>query len=232
MSKKLMLVVATLLAMCAITWADDFTTDDLPDPATLHTGTGAGTSCATGGCFVFGNEVNGFTGHTIDIYQQSASASALHDPWLLILGVPNVNNPTRFSNASITAVTATNQYPGGTVTTGSATFGGAAAYGWNGSGFAGSMTSGDVYHQAFFTNGHLAGQGIDASESFTNWSNADHAVNGITATSFGIYIFAINAALSGNGLVNISFADDGSLPLGTFVVAYGNDGSHVYVNPF
>src|SRR5437762_7239888 len=84
MSKRLILVMTALLAMCAMTWADDYTSDDLPDPATLHTGTGAGTSCATGGCFVFGNEVNGFTGHTIDIYQQSASASALHDPWLLI----------------------------------------------------------------------------------------------------------------------------------------------------
>lgn len=231
--RKLAWMATILLAMSTITWADDFTPDDLTDPATLHTGTGSGTSCATGGCFVFGgNEVNGFTGHTIDIFQQSGGASALHDPWLLILGVPNVNNPTMFSNASITAVTATNTYPGGTVTTGSATFGGTAAYGWSGAGFAGTMTSGDVYHQTFFTNSHLSGSGIDASNSFGNWAAADHTVNGITATSFGIYIFAINAALSGNGLVNITFADDGSLPDGTFVVAYGNDGSHVYVNPF
>jgi hypothetical protein len=230
--RKLVWMAVMLLAMCAVTWADDFTTDDLDDPATLHTGTGAGTSCATGGCFVFGNEVNGFTGHTIDIFQQSNGAGTLHDPWLLILAVPNVNSPTFFSNASITSVTATNTYPGGTVTTGSATFGGAAQSNWNGNGFAGTMTSGDVYHQGFFTGSHLYGSGIDASNSFTNWANADHTVNGITATSFGIYIFAINAALSGDGLVNITFADDGSLPDGTFVVAYGNDGSHVYVNPF
>ena len=103
---------------------------------------------------------------------------------------------------------------------------------WNGSGYAGSMTSGDVYHQSFFTNGHLSGTGIDASNSFTNWHNADLAVNGINATSFGIYIFAVNAPLSGNGLTNFIFADDGTLPQGTFVVAYGNDGSHVYVDPF
>src|SRR3954462_2476542 len=119
MSKKLALLMAALLVMCSMSWADDITVDELDDPATLHTGTGSGTACATGGCFVFGNEVNGFTGHTVDIYQQSGSASALHDPWLLILGVPNVNNPHLFSNASITSVTATNTYPGGTVTTGS-----------------------------------------------------------------------------------------------------------------
>lgn len=240
MSKKLISVIVALLAMCALTWADNFNSDDLADPPTLHTGTGAGTACATGGCFVYGNEVNGFTGHTIDIYQQSASATALHDPWLLIVGVPNVNNPHLFSNASITSVTATNTYPGGTVTTGSATFGNnnTAIYGWNGAGYVGSLTATtvaggqgnvNVYNTTFL---HLSGSGIDASNSFGNWSAAAHTVDGITATSFGIYVFAINAALSGNGLVNITFADDGSLPDGTFVVAYGNDGSHVYVNPF
>jgi hypothetical protein len=224
--------MAALLVMCSMSWADDITIDELDDPATLHTGAGAGTACATGGCFVFGSEVNGFNGHTIDIFQQSGSATTLHSPWLLILGVPNANNPALFSNASITSVISTNPYPGGATATGSATFGGAAQSNWNGSGYAGSMTSGDVYHQSFFTNSHLSGNGVDASNSFTNWHNADLAVNGINASSFGIYIFAITAPLSGGGLTNISFADDGTLPQGTFVVAYGNDGSHVYVNPF
>ena len=227
-----MLMVA-LMVMCAVSWADDITTDDLDDPATLHTGTGAGTSCATGGCYVKGGEVNGFTGNTIDIYQNSASASTLNNPWLLILGVPNANNPALFSNASIGSVVSTNVYPGGTTTTGSAAFGngGNPIYGWSGNGYAGSMTSGDVYHQSFFTNGHLSGNGIDASNSFGNWAGWDAAVNGVNATSFGIYIFTINAPLSGQGLTNITFAD-GVVPQGTFVVAYGNDGSHVYVNPF
>src|SRR4051812_45983080 len=217
--------------MSAISWADDITLDELDDPATLHTGTGSGTACATGGCPVFGNEVNGFNGNKVDIYQQSGAAGALHVPWLLILAVPNANNPGLFTSASISSVTSINAYPGGTTATGSATFGGAAQSGWNGSGFAGTMTSGDVYHQAFFTNGHLSGNGVDASNSFTNYHNADLAVTGINASSFGIYIFAITAPLSAQGLTDITFAD-GSLPKGTFVVAYGNDGSHVYVNPF
>src|SRR5207248_3711020 len=124
--------------------------------------------------------------------------------------------------------TGINTYPGGTNSTGSATFGGAAAYGWNGHGYVGSMTSGDVYHQSFFTP---SGKGVDASNSFTNWAAADLAKNGITATSFGIYVFAVTDNLGPQGLVNFTFAS-GALTKGDFVVAYGNDGSHVYVNPF
>src|SRR5882757_5338031 len=111
MSKKLVLLVSAIFAMCAITWADEIILDD---PATLHTGPGAGTACAMGGCPIFGSEVNAITGHTVDIFQQTSSAGALKDPWLLILGVPNTSNPHLFSNASITSVTSINAYPGGT----------------------------------------------------------------------------------------------------------------------
>jgi len=184
-----------------------------------------------GGCPIFGSEVNAITGHTVDIFQQTSSAGALKDPWLLILGVPNTSNPHLFSNASITSVTSINAYPGGTTTAGSATFGngGVPIWGWNGNGYVGSMTSGDVYHQSFLSP---MGSGIDASNSFGNWHDADLAKNGINASSFGIYVFAVTAPLSGNGLTNFVFADDGTLPQGTFIVAYGNDGKHVYVNPF
>jgi hypothetical protein len=228
MNGKLVWLFLAMFAFSSFMLADDISL--LDDPATLHTGPGAGTSCATGGCPIFGTEVNAITGHTVDVFQQSASATALKDPWLLILGVPNATNPHLFSNASITSVTSVNVYPGGTTTTGSATFGNATPiWGWNGQGYVGSMTSGDVYHQSFFTP---SGTGIDASNSFGNWAAADQAKNGITASSFGIYVFAVNAPLSGDGLTNFVFADDGTLPQGTFVVAYGNDGKHVYVNPF
>src|SRR5260221_14460934 len=98
MSKKILSLLATVLVLCAITWADEIILDD---PATLHTGPGAGTTCAMGGCPIFGSEVNAITGHTVDIFQQTSSAGALKDPWLLILGVPNASNPKLFSNASI-----------------------------------------------------------------------------------------------------------------------------------
>lgn len=233
MIRKSVWLFLAIFAMSTFMLADDISL--LDDPATLHTGPGSGTSCATGGCPIFGTEVNAITGHTVDVFQQSGSAAALKDPWLLILGVPNASNPHLFSNASITSVTSVNAYPGGTTTTGSATFGNVVnnvvtpIWGWSGQGYVGSMTSGDVYHQTFFSP---SGSGIDASNSFGNWAAADQAKNGINATSFGIYVFAVNAPLSGNGLTNFVFADDGTLPQGTFVVAYGNDGKHVYVNPF
>jgi hypothetical protein len=226
--KKAISILALVLTLGLLSWADDITPDQLDDPATLHTGTGSSTACATGGCYVFGNEVNGINGNTVDIYQQSNGAGTLHSPWLLILGVANSTNANLFSTSSIKNVTSINTYPGGVTTLGSAVYGnnGVPLYGWNGNGYAGSMTSSDVY--SFLA---LQGNGIDKSNSFGNWAAADLAVNSITVQNFGIYVFAITAPLSGNGLTNITF-DVGALPKGTFVVGYGYDNTHVYVNPF
>lgn len=209
---KLLSLFATL-ALATATFGQTW-----DDPATLHTGNGAGNSCATGSCPVFGGEVNAINGNTFDLYQESNGASNLSTPFLLILGVPNSTNPNLFSNSSISSVTSVNAYPGGTNGTGSAVY----------QGYAGNMTSGDVYHQSFLP---LAGSGIDASNSFSNWAAWDKQVNGITASGFGIYVFQVTATLGPNGLVNFNFAN-GALPLGTFIVGYGNDGQHVYVNPF
>src|SRR5205807_2726586 len=150
----------------------------LDDPATLHTGPGAGTACATG-C---AGDPNLISGNTVDLYQESNGAGTLNVPFLLILGVPNATNPNLFSNNSITGVSSVNAYPGGTNGTGSATY----------LGYQGNMTSGDVYHQSFFSP---PGSGIDASNSFTNWSAADKAKLGITASGFGIYVFQVTATL-------------------------------------
>ena len=61
------------------------------------------------------------------------------------------------------------------------------------------------------------------SESFTNWSAADLAVNSIIPSSFGVIVYE----LSGTGITgDVSVADTfGSpLPKGTFGVAYGRSG--------
>jgi hypothetical protein len=221
---KTLLFAAVALAFCALSaFGDDISL--LEDPATLHTGYSP--ACVTGGCPVYGNEVNGFSGYTFDVSQTSNGSSNLNNPWLLIFGVAETNNatpnPTLFSNSSVLSITSS-----GLPTTGSATFGNSdgSLYGWSGNGYAGNMTSGDVYS---FLN--LQGKGIDASNSFVNWSAADSTVLGINATSFGIYVFDVNATLSPGGDVTFSFADQ-SIPQGAFIVAYGNDGQHVYVNPF
>ncbi len=173
------------------------------DPEVLHIGTGQGTPCAQGGCFVFGGtEVNGVGPTTIDIFENGAGQPSLN-PVLLIIGIPN----------------ATSGAPAGiTLSAGTGALGGANIFGgtWNTStGFGGSFTSanpGSVY--AFIG---LSGAG--GSESFTNWSAAESTVLGIGATSFGIFVYTLNSTgLTGNGSVDVTFSSP--LPKGTFIVAY------------
>ena len=203
---------------------------ELLDPATLHTGTGAGTACATGGCYVYPpgapNEVNGLGASHFDLYQQSNGADSLN-PVLLIFGVPN--NPTN-TIGNITGAQLYDPYPGGAPQS-LPIQAGSTAYGLNvpNTGLAGEMTSGDVY-----TFLGLGGAGVDKSNSFKNWADADSAVNGITAANFSIYVFTLDltgatGGFGGNDLINV---DISNMPNGTFVVGYGETSDHAYVNPF
>jgi hypothetical protein len=204
------------------------------DPATLHTGTGAGTTCATGGAtsgpcqYLYQNhtEVNGIGGTEFDLYQQSNGANSLN-PVLLIFGVPN--NPTN-TIGNVTGAQLYNPYPGGSAQN-LPIQAGSTAYGLNlGTSFAGEMTSSDIY-----TFLGLGGAGVDKSNSFTNWAGADSAVMGITAANFSIYVFTVDltgttGGFGGNDLINV---DIGNMPNGTFAVGYGEDALGTpYVNPF
>jgi hypothetical protein len=178
--------------------------------STVHIGVGSGTSCAQG-CAGDPNLIG--SGDVLDIFQTSGGAT-IPAPQLLILGVPN--DPTNlFATNPITGVTYVNPYPGGTSTAGSSpSFS-----------FANDMTSGeDVYS--------FLGLSGNSSNSFTNWSAADANINGITASNFGIYELSLSgASLGPKGLINILFAS-GSLPLGTFAVAYGTGGGKTFDTPF
>lgn len=196
---------------------------DSLDPATLHIGAGAGTSCATG-CGGDPNLIG--SGSTIDIYQNANGAPSVSQPTLLILGVPN--DSTNLFTASPTSVSFYNPYPGSS-TSGSSAFaiGGSTQWGMKtpataGTGFFGDFTSSsmcgtntcrDVYNYL-----NLLG---DRSNSFGNWASADLSKDGITATEFGIYVFALSGAQLGpNGLINISGFST-ALPTGTFAVGWG-----------
>jgi hypothetical protein len=116
----------------------------------------------------------------------------------------------------ITAVSAINPYPGGTTTSGTASFAVAGTYGLinpvSGSNF-GTMASGqEVY--SFLGLG-----GANNSNSFTNWSAEDEEYVGLTVTSFTIHVFAVNADLGPDGLINLSLVRN--VPKGTYFVAYG-----------
>lgn len=89
----------------------------------------------------------------------------------------------------------------------------------------GLFNSGEVYSFIGLTGGNN-------SNSFVNWSAADLAVNGIVANGFGIFVYELSGTnMSGGKTVTASFG--GTIPVGTFVVAYGQsaDGT-VFDTPF
>ncbi len=206
-------VVLLMLGFAGPVWADGL--DDV-DPEVLFIGS---SSCAAPpGCPVFGTEVNGLGAKSLTITENGKGQPLLGNPLLLILGIPNVNGS--FS------------LPSATPSTGTATAGGANVYAsnttkWNANGYAGFYTGAftppkgtpnSVYSFIGLVN---AGGG---SESFTNWSAAELAVNGITANGFGIFVFELfNTGLTGGGTVTVDFSSP--LPLGTFAVAYGCSGT-------
>jgi hypothetical protein len=55
---------------------------------------------------------------------------------------------------------------------------------------------------------------------FNNWYDVELLYNGLTPTSFGLYVFEIDSALAGGGLLDITFAP-GSVPIGSILIAYG-----------
>lgn len=203
-----------------------FGTAAYADPATLHIGPGAGTTCATGGCPIFiggalNNEVNNFDATGLDIYQNSNGAKALVDPVLLILAIPN--NTVSLTAGAITSASLYAPYPGSATPV---SFGfGTTSFGINAaSGFAGLMTSGDVYSFLGLT-------GMNNSNSFTNWSAAELRMAGTKITDFGIYVYSIDTShFAGNDLLDIGLS---GIPEGTFAVAYGEDASgKAYGTPF
>lgn len=238
------LILLVGLFSARLSWADILPGDD---PAVLHIGNGVGgdtistynSGCATGGCYLYspsgsGNpsEVNGFT-NTVDIYMNSGGAKAQTSPVLLILGVPNDTTGTQLDVSAIQSVdlyhknnstlTITKNVPftfgdpnntfhatGGTSGyQGSFTTGGFTPVGGNFKTYKGQP---DVYEVL-----NLTGNG---SNNFVNWAGADLQINGINATNFGIYVFAIQTnRFDSWDALNMTFAKD--VPVGTMIVAYG-----------
>ncbi|HWR17289.1 MAG TPA: PEP-CTERM sorting domain-containing protein [Terriglobales bacterium] len=247
-----MLVLIALLAAATTAFADILPGDD---PAVLHMGPGVGTSCATGGCYMYspsgsGNptEVNPIT-RNVDIYMNSGGAGPQASPILLILAVPNDTTKAMFDATSIASV---DLYHNSTTPTNSLTWN----YGDPNNTY--NLTSGKSGYQGSFTatafkdkwnvshpyNGqadvykvlNLTGNG---SNNFVNWAGADLQVNNISVTNFAIYVFAINlpsgATFDSKDYINVKFVND--VPVGTFVVAYSQNpnatsAGDVYTTPF
>jgi hypothetical protein len=224
--KRLICVLAAsaaMLLMPSISRATVWT-----DPATLQIGTGANTSCATPGPSGCSADPVLVGGTNIDIYQNSNGAGTLNNPVLLILGIPN--DTTNLFGANPIAV---DQFiNGGTKNVGTSAPATPGTYNLtSGSGgFFGSMGPGEEVYSFLSLQGPT-----NSSNSFTNWSGAAKTDAGITATSYGIYVFALSDGsnpLGANGLININFKN--ALPDGTMIVAYGEfaSGYKIYDTPF
>lgn len=215
-----------LLAVAMLCIAPHAQAGTITDPATLHIGPGGTTGCATGGCPIFGSELNGIPGGTLDIYQNSGGAPNLLSPVLLILAVPNDSTGTELTAASI-GPTAKLENSSMTLGTAAVSFGvipvanqfGATASGLTGgtAGFQAYMTSGDVYTTLGI------GAGVTNSESVTNFDAAELAVGGFTTapTDYGLYVFSIATSnFSANDFLQLTVS---GIPQGTFAMGYGQD---------
>jgi hypothetical protein len=196
------------------------------DPATLHIGAGAGTPCAMG-CGGDPNLIG--SGNTVDVFQNQGGNDVINSPLLLIVAVPN-DTTNLFATNPISGVSFINPYPGGSTVAGSSAFATAGTYGLKAAvtgGFFGVMGPGKEAY-GFLT----LDQPADNSNSFVNFAGADLAHDGITATGYGIYVFALSGGtLDAKGLVNVTF-NSGALPLGSIVIAYGESDTKIYDTPF
>jgi len=159
-------------------------------------------------------------------YQTANGAPTLSQPVLMIFGVPNQFGKL-IPLMPITSVEAINPYPGGTTSAGTASFATGGTYGLKdpiSDGFFGTMVAG----QEVYTFLHLAG--ANKSNSFTNWSEADFEYVGLTVTGYDIHVYALNADLGPEGLINVSLVKN--IPKGSFIVAYGQANGKFYSVPF
>ena len=206
------------------------------DPSTLHVGTGAGTSCSAGGCYVFPtaspNEVNGIgTGAHFDIFQQSNGGVTTTSPTLLIFAVPDgAAAPSLPSTAQLNP-----PVPPGSNVTLTQTLD---AYGLGGpGGTAGKFSQGQLYtggtnentdiytFLSTFTNDAAAISAFtNANNSYkdSNMDAAEAAVNPSVDVSKGydIYLYEAETPLSANDLIDITGA---TLPMGTFIAAFAEE---------
>jgi hypothetical protein len=153
-----------------------------------------------GTAYLYNGEVHAVNSGVVSVTNISDGQSKdLAAGWLLILGIPNVTSTT----ATITSGPGSGYPVSGT--------------------FEISMTDSDAYTVLQGVPGSGIQPQTDNSNSFVNWSAADASVNGITATSFGLFEYTIPTGLALGGTDTFQFAN---LPVGTFVIGYGVDSAN------
>lgn len=209
---------------------------DAIDPATIHVGSGGTTGCATGGCPIFGNEVNAIPGSNLDLFQESGGAGKLVNPILLIFAVPNdttggllgagnVASPATLDNSLGNPVPPPVTVAFGVVNPAGDVFGPTD----------GGLTGGTAGFQGFMGIGQevygFLGIGDQSNNSmqFGNFQAADLAVDGITVANnsdYGIYVYSIETSdFDSKNFLQLTIS---GIPKGTFVMGYGQDAYSTY----
>jgi len=226
MTKSFNMLVVLLLAISVSAFGQ------LLDPATLHIGQGVSSGCATGCPGVVSGEVTATSGN-FDIFQESGSPDMLTNEILLIAAVPNTASGTVTAGSVSSAkefdpYTAASGTPE-TISTGQTPvqYGNVNPASFNPV----TMTNSDVFT--------LLGPQIssaDNSESFVNFNKAYAAEVAASApgfsgvpSSYAIYVWSISTtAFTGNSALDIT----STLPIGTFLAAFGESTTHIYSTQF
>lgn len=209
---------------------------DVIDPATIHVGPGGTTGCATGGCYVFGNEVNAIPGGTLDLFQESGGAGNLVSPILLIFAVPNDTSGSLLGAANVASLAQLDNSSGNLVSAAiPVAFGVVNPAGDAFGPTAGGLTGGTAGFQGYMGLGQEVygllgiGEQSNNSMSFGNFQAADLAVDGITVANnadYGIYVYSIETAnFDSKNFLQLSVS---GIPEGTFVMGYGQDNYSTY----
>jgi hypothetical protein len=171
-------------------------------------------------------------------YTSSSHATPLLDPSTLQIGPGSTLDPVQIGNSGTVTVTNVSSgasdlnvpwfvilgLPNTTSTTATITSVNGSSTAISNNGTTATMGPGGEAYSALGLD-----PGTNNSNSFTNWAGADLSINGITATSFELFEFNIPVTLSGGGTDTFQFAN---LPVGTFVIAYGETATHIYDTPF
>ena len=169
------------------------------------------TTCPDSTCApFFNNETVAISNEALTVWDQGAASKTLGGPFVLIVAIPNQVKGSAPGISSVIAGpgvtgTPTGQLGGPDIFTG--TWKPATGY------VPTQLTSGNAYPLVFPTfNG-------DGSQNFSNFTGWD-AHLGITATTYALFAYTINANLGQSQYVTVDFSGAG-LPVGTFAFVYG-----------
>jgi hypothetical protein len=212
--------------------------------ATLTMGFGSESDCTTADNCSGDPNVSMELSDTFSVHNNSGGED-IPPPILYIIGVPNMTGASLFSVNSIIQLSVWDPFDPNDLDANKATFdstSGKWTYGTDAFGINAPVAGGfygdyDASSGAISVYDFLGLRGGDASNHFSQWRDFLFEQYGVSASSFGIYVFSIDATLAAKGLIEIVMASGNTVPLYSFIAGYaqstiGNGLTKVYSSPF